>query len=472
MKQRLWRSAAAVVLAGFAGLAHPQNTRPGPPVQPPKKTPGSPAQPAPSQPPEAPAFETKPAPEEGPYVVRSRPHDWTLSVRVRLRSETVADRDIQTGMPKGYRFEFNTLAMVFPLVFESGSSRLYDKQIVSELRIDDRPVPTTPALLSGYAGGTRLGRWDAGSTEAVTTARDIELRIEAPMRAWRTEYDEKSAMQVAWPKEGWPRDVASAFKSQMYLDVGWDKESGRVMAYDEQPLVEALARWVKEAGGRDIRGMTPAMAAKFLTARVWESVMPSQGDGLTATRNGEIAGIDLQGPGVTLSTGRGTPFDMTLLLTAVMRKAGLPARTVIGWDVGEGDGKFLSKNSKENRLRAWVEFALYDEAKNTVNWVPVDIVKLRKTSNRPASLDRAWKYFGTHDELDRMPPIAFQFHPPTDVIAYGNPGFWGWFVTPAPPARAEQAISFSATTTSKRLGDDQKRDEETDRKPEVKRGRN
>jgi hypothetical protein len=83
----------------------------------------------------------------------------------------------------------------------------------------------------------------------------------------------------------------------------------------------------------------------------------------------------------------------------------------------------------------------------------VDVVKLRKTSNRPAALDRPWKYFGTNDQLDHILPFAFHFHPPTDVVSYGSPGFWGWFVSPKAPEQAEQAIRISASSQSKRANE-------------------
>jgi hypothetical protein len=126
---------------------------------------------------------------------------------------------------------------------------------------------------------------------------------------------------------------------------------------------------------------------------------------------------------------------------------------VIGYDVGDGDGRFLDRGRKANKLRSWVEFCLYDEARNTINWVPVDIIQLRKRSSRPQAFNRPWEYFGTNNDLEMVVPFAFQFHPPTDVAAYGNPLFWGWFVTPTAPKQAEQALTLSATSVSVRGGE-------------------
>jgi hypothetical protein len=60
-------------------------------------------------------------------------------------------------------------------------------------------------------------------------------------------------------------------------------------------------------------------------------------------------------------------------------------------------------------------------------------------------------------------------------VAYGNPCFWGWFVTPTPPHEAEQALAFAATTMSQRGGetnDPRKKKDDDDHHHEVKRGGN
>jgi hypothetical protein len=122
------------------------------------------------------------------------------------------------------------------------------------------------------------------------------------------------------------------------------------------------------------------------------------------------------------------------------RKCGLPARVVIGLDKREEEKEDEGKSKLKSKPRAWVEFCLFDEAKNTVNWVPVDPVRLRKATPTPPKLETPWKYFGTHDELRGIMPFAFHFHPPTSVRSYGSPGFWGWLVTPGVPATASQGI--------------------------------
>jgi hypothetical protein len=110
-----------------------------------------------------------------------------------------------------------------------------------------------------------------------------------------------------------------------------------------------------------------------------------------------------------------------------------------------------------------VEFALVDPQTSREIWIPVDVARMRKGSSRPPSLDRPWKYFGEHDELDGIIPFAFQFHPPTTVVAHGSPAFWGWMVTPKPPDKLVQVVRFDAITTPK-TAEDQRREREAEKK--------
>jgi hypothetical protein len=144
------------------------------------------------------------------------------------------------------------------------------------------------------------------------------------------------------------------------------------------------------------------------------------------------------------------------LLVAAYRQAGLPARCVIGYDTGGGGGKddrFLSKKGSQS-LRTWAEFALIDPTKPEPIWVPVDVVRIRKSSSRPPPVERKWMYFGDHKEMDGLIPFAYQFFPPSKgVVSHGSPAFYGWMVTPEPPKNVIQALRFDAITTPRR-GDD------------------
>jgi hypothetical protein len=454
----------------------PKTSNPGKPVSP--VTPAQPTTPAktsPADPPPA-ADQPREEPKIGPYVKQTNGRDLTFSMRLLVNSDNPSQkttyRDPFSGttvdMPVITPFEFETLAVIWPILPPTASATPEAFDLKGTLKLNDTVVCDTPTLLKGYPGGVRLSRWDSGKAQS-TTCRQVELMLELPMRCYQTDFDEKAALAVPWPTGAWPADAQSVMRPQLYVESGVDGE-GHVRMYDDTVVAQTLAAWLEEDGLKDAKSISPVALAKTLTAKVWANIQPS-GDGLTFKRTGELSGVMLQPPVWTLEQRRGSEHDMTVALAAVMRKAGLPARTVIGWDVGSGNKKFLSKSQKQNQLRSWVEFCLYDEKANTVNWVPVDIVRLRAMTSKPPPLTRAWQFFGSHNELDSVTPFSMHFHPPTDVVSYGWPGFWGWFVTPQAPKNAEQALSFSATVTAKKPGQgDRKKGSEDEKKPTVKRG--
>jgi len=422
-------------------------------------TPASPTGPGSSPAPGPAAPDKRPAPEVGPYVQQERPRDLVLRVRVHVNSDTPLDQttyqDPFSGetvrMPAPRPFDFQTLSMVFPSLPPTASSDPYPRDIKGRLTLNDRPVDTEAEVLRGYPGDVRLLRFDANEKAQGTKCRQATLELELPMRSYRVKFDEKAALQVPWPKDGWPADATSIMKPQLYVETGVDAQ-GQVRPYESTLLATAISKWLDEEKISDPKNVSPVALAKILTQKVWRDVQV-QGEGLSFKRTGELSGMVVRPPDWVLREGRGSPHEVVVVLAAAMRKAGLPARVVIGYDAGSGDAKVLQKSKSANEIRTWVEFMLYDEKNNTTNWVPVDIAKLRETTSRPPPLTQNWKYFGSNDELDMVTPFAFHFHPPTDVVSYGWPGFWGWFVTPEPPEGAEQALSFVVTTMSTKGGE-------------------
>ncbi len=405
----------------------------------------------------------------GPYVIREMPKEWTLRSRIRVTSTPPGmgaqilamppgqqrdDNAVNAGSNPGFRFQ--TLTVVFPIAPPTaGAEPQSDDQIEGWLKVDDKEVVSRPGLKSKGGGGKDLGggarlaqfstRTGSGPDEVADgAAREVEMQIEVPMTCYRTKFDDRTAAEVDWPKSDWPPVVKSVFQPQVYVETGNDGKP-----YDQAKLKETLTRWL---GGTDPKANKPVKLAKLIAAEVVRDIQPS-GDSKAVLRTGELQGFLLNGIDRTLAEGKGTEFDITCLLTAAYRAAGLPARLVIGVEAEEVDRKFLEKKSGKGQLRSWVEFALYDEVNNTLNWVPVDIAKIRKQSSRPQPVDRPWKFFGTHDELNLITPVSLHFHPPTSVIAYSVPGLWGWMITPTPPATAYQALYFDAYRSSKRAND-------------------
>lgn len=443
-----------------------KNTQPADKSQQPA-APGQPGGTAPAQPDQADPAARKPAPKEGPYITKSDEKSLTLNVTVNVRTDRSRDRDSQ-GMPVVKSLEFKTLAVVFPLLSETGSSRAgspyarsrgkdpegqpSDSQVRGELLVDDQVVCKAPTLLESgeYQSGVRLGRWDAKDG----TAREVTLKLTIPMTCYQTALDEKAAKAVGWPKGEWPKEAALTFKPQMYVN---EDMNG---VYDMTPVQNAVKEWTN---GQP-QSQPPVVLAKYLAGQVMEAIQPS-GNGLAYASTGEIEGIGLVGGPYALQVRRGSDYDAACALVACYREAGLPARTVIGYArEGADDRRFLKSRKDRAELRVWVEFCLYDELNNTVNWVPVDIVQMRKKSSQAGDLNRPWPYFGTHDQLNEVAPFAFQFHPPTTVLSYGSPGFWGWMVTPKPPTQAFQTLRFEVTASAARGGEPEKREKKDEKK--------
>lgn len=463
------RVGVAVLVAGLALPSAAQSN--APPVRPAKQ---APARKAPPTPPPAPAAvpETKVAvraePEVGTYIEQTTPRDLLLKVDILVNSDNPRQkttvRDPFTGqavdIPDVKPFNFQTLAMVFPLLPSTASSDPYPREFQGTLKLNDVLADDVPEFMTGYPGGLRLARFDANQRAQGTSCRQVELHLEIPVRCYRTKYNEAKALQVPWPTGPWPKEAASIMGPQLYIETGVDS-TGAVRPYEDALLTEHLTSWLEAEQITDPKKVNPAALAKMLTARVWSAMQPDR-EGLSFKRTGEVSGVVLQHPDLTLDTARGSVHDLAVLLAATLRKAGLPTRLMIGYDAGPDDRSYLDNEGRQDGLRSWVEFCLYDEALNTINWVPIDLARIRASSSRPRALTQNWKFFGTHDELNSVAPFAMHFHPPTDVVSYGWPGFWGWFVTPKAPESAEQAIRFSATTMAVRGGQPPRNPKEKD----------
>jgi len=396
----------------------------------------------------------------GPYLLRTEHRDMLVTLDVQVYSDNPGMKQVvkdpQSGktaeLPKITPFAFKTLRVIFPMVKRTASSDMLGNiepwEVISDsnfgyrgrLLVGEQLVDFEPEQLE-KTGVATYGAWDFNPLQEMQ-AREVGLKVQFAVRAYATTFDERAAMAVAWP-QNWPKDAQESLKSQLYIEQGIN-EKGELADYDRKPITAALKKMLAEEGFTDPKASTPVRVAKAITGQVWRNVNLS-GDGFARRkRTSELMGMIVNAPSSTLSEGRGSPQDVVALLVALLREAGIPARPVIGIDTGGGDDKFLSSASDKKKLHSWVEFYLYDEAKGTHNWVPIDIAKMRKSSQRPPKFDMPWRGFGSSTELDAVAPFAVGFHPPQKgIAAYGAAGFWGWFVTPQTPGAAEQVITFS-----------------------------
>ncbi len=369
-------------------------------------------------------------------ITPGREHDWTFRSTVNIN---ILDRKDRNGMPAGELLQFTQATVVYPVLYGSASHEVDTDNVKGEFRLNDRTVDSSVEFSDTYQAGARYGRWAMKEGRG----REVELQVEIPMTSWETKFNERLAARVEWPTT-WSQTAQTALTAQTYINPA------------DRTITELVKEWTN---GKDPKSIKPVQLAKWLAGQVQE-LMQVNGVGFTTADNGLIEGIEVRDAGRSAQEGEGTIHDMTCVLCAVYRAAGLPARPVIGWDVSEskGDDNFLSrKGGGDSALRSWVEFCLYDEDAQKEAWIPVDIYKIRNRSSRMRSMDEKWKYFGEHDELDDVMPIAFHFHPPVaGVVAHGSPVLYGWFTTPT-YQQAEQFVRFSSITTPKRANDRRRR---------------
>ena len=376
------------------------------------------------------------------FLEYSEPQHWTARMQIDVTAFEYSNNQLQEIQV----WDFATLAVVFPVIEATSAATGDLAKVRGELRVTDRLYTRDYSIIRGYPGDAVYTRWDASDLAGI---REVTILVEPEVNCWETTLNEQAASKVGWPKGEYPSKARSTFDPQYGIDyTEFDREANlRVPA-----LVD---RWTE---GRDPKSIPPLQLAKYLAGRVVELVQPAAPGlqrGRISTRRG-FEGVRVLGPDRTIRAGRGSPFDIACTLAAVYREAGLPARLVIGLrEFDEFDTTDVTREELRGieALHAYVEFYLYDEATGDEGWIPVDPVMLRKQSSRAPALNQPWEYFGTHNQLDHFIPLAFHFHPPTTVRAYGSPAFWGWFATPAAPATAFQQLTFATYNTPVRGGD-------------------
>lgn len=430
-----WRNAVVAlgagvaVCAGGAGTAFGQNNRNTPPA-PNKNTVVDP---------------TKPLVER--MLPRGKVKQWVMTVDVfypgQMLNSTPVDRwgvirpefnypgrtmtlnewnHLVGTSDQGVRFD--TAAMVFPVPLATAGHSTSLGTFESEVTVNSRVVPTEVKFTDGYQAGERLARWDLRGVDAMK----IQLHIEIPVTCWETYFNEIEAAKVEWPKNEWPQAAKTALEP-VYL-VEWAYEEQEIA--DNKKLLDDLRnRWLN---GRDPKTIKPVILAKQLAGHVLELCDPSFGDSVYGAMPGNFFGLLSKTVGEVLTSKRCYNLDPPSFLAAVYRNAGLPARTVYGFDMAEEKGeRGASGRGGRSKLHAWTEFAVLDEKTSEVVWVPVDIINMRRSGNRMQKLDRTWKYFGSNEDLAYMIPISFHLHPPTGVTVRSLPAFWGWLCTPETP---------------------------------------
>lgn len=445
MRQQLRTSACALAIAAALGVSIMDVL--AQPSLPPGVTPGmikkkkeSNPPPKPTRPPgeEVMVPEDK-APWKDKVLLKGRELHWLVTAEVSLRPiNTTGDK----GQPTTQPIAFSTAAVVFPILENTAAHREVTANRKGDLKFDGKSFDAQPTLLKGYHSGVRLGKWEARDVLAL----DMRFTVDIGMACASTTLDEPLAAKIPWPKV-FPAVAMSTFKPQLYVDY---INSEHEKAANDAEVQKLIATWL---GGKDPKTIAPVVLAKQLMGKVVEAVQIS-GNGLDFNREGLFRGFNLKGATATLRDGIGSEHDIACALAYVYRLAGLPARTVIGMDNSD-DNKIdkVKTGSYNKKLHSWVEFCLVDPGTGKEIWIPADPQRQRASGSRVPNINQAWKFFGNHKELGNMMPLAFQYHPPTTVVAHGAPCMWGWLTTPTIPY-VDQSVRFKVNSRPRRTNDD------------------
>lgn len=371
--------------------------------------------------------------------------DWTLTVQI--GAVDVYRVNTPAGQPLPPQ-TLSRLIVVFPLLEYTSTWVADDRGFASELRSIDKVVDNDPELLTLYQAGARLAKWDATGT--LSTDFFLEFRQTGTSRS--VSFDEDAARQIGWPSKGWPAIAATALEPQYFVDAG------------APALQQRLDRWA----GRNPRRMPPVELAKSLAAKVINEFRVVSGISYETASNFGVGGFIVAPASFTAQNLKGSAFDLSVLLCALYRQAGLPARVVIGYDLGasaEGVDEIAARDNYEvcqladpNALplipivRSWVEFYLYDEDAGKGEWIPVDVQRQQQISSRARPLNQRWEFFGNQPCGDLLIPLSFHFIAPTTVATPGAPSMWGWLGFPVTP-RIQHNFNVSAFATPRTTGD-------------------
>ncbi|MEO1718014.1 MAG: transglutaminase-like domain-containing protein [Planctomycetota bacterium] len=444
--------------------------------------------------------------ERGEIITRSEPMAWRLKTAVTLGSridqpievfqgcphDPNAGATVEIGEPKVRgdgavaRLDLDEATVYFPVADRSASYDVDHETLRAEFLYQGREIPLRGSLYAADASGQPLhsggafGIWSFGPAQNFVPSVVLQFEFEAT--AWNITLDESVARTIPWPTGDWPADAASSLEPMLFVDSGFDGSYRR----------DAFRRIIEEWTAGNPRSQPPMVTAKWIAGRLARNFQPigeitaQDSIGANAIQPGRSLGA-MQALNATrlddaAETMTGTPMDLPLLLTALYREAGLPARIVVGFVAGDEGGApdpVRRRDEPELGIYAWVEFALYDESASSLDdalmWIPVDILAMRAGNVGRRSLDQNWDGFGRGEYFNELIPLGYHLHPHRlPAISYGAadanvrlrrmrnrsierqpaPSLWGWNVVPYTPSLVHQTIVFSATTPSRRGGDE------------------
>lgn len=411
--------------------------------------------------------------ELSPFMTLTHPEEWKFTVRLQVDNFEDENYNSITAQHATKAFDAQSGVVYYPIAPATGHAQTFFNKTEAVLKLNDTIVDDEPEIFINRGadvpmpGGAFLA---AMSFDAFAGVREMSLVITTYGRSWETVFDEDEAAKIPWPAE-WPAIATGLFEPEMFID------QGPFGPYDLSALKKQVLEWTEG----NPQAVPPSVAAKWIAFKVAEAYRPTfrgytgpVGEATQGVQTNAFGAFIVDGPAFAFERGRGSRFNLPVLLTAAYRAAGLPARMVIGYDFRN---EKVNRKPDGDKLHAWVEFALYNplepNEKLRLTWVPVDIIELQSRSAWQQDFERPLEYFGTHKHLDEMVPIAFSFTPYwIPGVSYGRyafegedsiryyrknhdisrearffaPSFWSWTAQPSPPIWAAQWMDFSRDT--------------------------
>ncbi len=389
--------------------------------------------------------------QDNRYMTYSDPREWIVSMRAHVFPDS---RTTSYNTFPGWTYSDFALVMPYaPTSSVSWETKSDEPRVIASLGLNWEPANTGQIPTRTVPGTGAPYAWL--STPGVVVFSTAGAFIESRVTCVETEFDEKAAWDVPWADE-------PGLQAWLALDPVFD-----TVADDAPDQVQLLIdEWT---GGNDPKQIPPVQLAKYLTACVLERtrttgsnrqsplgaggfVIPlAEVDDPAARVRGYVAytprnnigGFNVQNASVTARTRQGSEHDLSNLLTAVFRRAGLPARTVIGVD---------DEENGDDQVKSWVEFAIVPPDLGRPLWIPVDVWELESDGRSTRNWQQPWKHFGTTDELQTVPPVAYYFHPPANFRSYHLPALFGIRSDADLPDYGSQAVNFEVNRVPNRGG--------------------
>lgn len=389
------------------------------------------------------------APANNKYMQYRREKAWVVTSRYFV----YPDGRPRAGQPTtGMIFQggpFENLEIAVPVVFETANARsdagntqfpYWELRFTSEIG----------ALASAQrtrVPGTQAWYMLIRTNRAITT-NQFQITGEHLMYCYETQFNQSAAWDLPWP-DAWPAEAAA----WLARDPSYDLPA----ADGSDPVQALIDRWT---GGNDPKQIPPVQLAKFMTGNVLDHVrsngtnseqpfgrprnilrdgrgsqvrLTGRAGEISLNLNGLMGGFRIQNAADIAINRVGSQHDLSIMLVAVLRRVGIPARIVIGADKNE--------SSLHNSVKSWVEFAMVAPDVAGVIWVPVDVRELKGSGRSARNWQQDWKNFGTSDLLRDVVPIAHHFHPPANFHSYNFPALYGIrFDAPLQQAGAHGAL--------------------------------